>query len=364
METISFLRKYRQNIDLLTGVVLLIMGIIFSLTRFIPPDILFYFQLIVPVILIVYLSAIFILLFTLIFKLRLSSIVVILYLLYNVGDFYRTVGISIGHTSESIDNLSVMSYNVSFFKSTQFNPYHKVDSTETAQSLAIQQTIIDHEADIICLQEYYQDDNVSVYQLNNRLPEYQHFFLTRPSYEKGRSGGISIFSKYPIIDQGVVLVDSTNRYNGVAFVDVLFGSDTLRVVNAHLHSMQIRPDRIFSLNSFFSILRTYKRGSIIRQNQVSKVVEFIQASPYEIILTGDLNELSKSYNYTQIAKLLDDTFVAVGKGLGYTLNKSRWALFRIDYQFFSAGLEPVSFQVLRENTISEHFPTLATYQVR
>lgn len=353
-------------IDIILGSIFLVVALIFSLPGFVSPYDFFLLQLVVPFVFPAYCFAIIIL--PILFRVRyvFSLLILVLYLIFNVGDLRRNLGINLTGTIKGNEALTVLSYNVSFFKSRQFNPYHQVDSADIARSTSIQSTIIEQSPDIICLQEYYEDENIDAYQLNQRLDSsYNYFFMTRPSYEKGRSGGLAIFSRYPILDKGVVLIDSTNSYNGVAYADILYDQDTVRIINVHLHSMQIRLDRLLKPGGIMNILRSYKRGSIIRQKQVEEIVEFIVDSPNRsIVLTGDMNELSKSYNYSRISRILNDAFVKRGVGLGYTLNKTKWALFRIDYQFYSDQVRPVKFDVLRKNRISEHFPVLVSYEVR
>tara|TARA_Y100001980_G_C14556780_1_gene350261 strand:+ start:29175 stop:30203 length:1029 start_codon:yes stop_codon:yes gene_type:complete len=340
-------------------------GVLFSITPYISPESAYIFQLLTPFGIPFYLLFILLLVIVLWLRMWKTVIVVSLYLLINIVDTFTFLPIDRSNETDDLPGLSVLSYNVSFFKSTQFNPLHKVNSIEKSKSHAIQQTILDLNADVICLQEYYQDDNVNIYQLDKKLgSSYDHYFLTRPSYEKGRSGGISIFSRYPIIEQGIVLVDSTNRFNGVAFVDIRFNNDTIRIINAHLHSMQIRTDKVFSVPGLVRTFQSLKRGSIFRHKQIEVLTEFIRNSPHKVILAGDLNELSNSYNYHQIARLLNDAFMEAGNGLGYTLNKTRWSLYRIDYQFYSDGLVSERFEIPRDNRISDHFPTYAVYRVK
>lgn len=112
-------------------------------------------------------------------------------------------------------------------------------------------------------------------------------YVVFPDPEERHGGliffGLIIFSKYPIVNQGVAIQDS-NR-NIAIFADVNIGSDTLRVVNAQLTSNQ------FFIHEFMRWhFRRYFQRAIERAVQADSLACFLARSPYPTILCSDLNE--------------------------------------------------------------------------
>lgn len=264
---------------------------------------------------------------------------------------------SIGSDQETIgDTLSVMSYNVQLFET--FAPLKKNQTVEL---------IVNANPDIICIQEYGYSNNKEHLTKENlkkafgRYP-YSYFKTNKLSWAQV---GVCILSKYPIINQEVINIDS--EINGVIYADILFKGDTIRVFNCHLESNRITEEEKETLQKIKKVSKedanhvvnsvsnklsvSYKK----RAAQADMVHEVIQKTHYPIILCGDFNDVPVSYAYHTIrGNNLADAFEECAKGYGYTYNKKLFH-FRIDQIMHSKEGKAVQFEV-GDKDYSDHYP--------
>lgn len=73
-----------------------------------------------------------------------------------------------------------------------------------------------------------------------------------------------------------------------------------------------------------------KHAFLMRSKQVDAIKEFIDKSPYKVIVCGDFNDSPTSYAYRTISGNLKDAFMEAGSGLGRTYVGPMPSL-RIDY---------------------------------
>jgi endonuclease/exonuclease/phosphatase family metal-dependent hydrolase len=264
-----------------------------------------------------------------------------------------------------ISDLSVLSYNVASFN---VNRFQKIDSTNIASEQI--QWINKQTADIICFQEFYNDDNKEDEQTYLQLNNYYSY--TNPTFLEKHTGffGVAIFSRYPFIGYGNIALDTTQMtLNKAVYVDVIVKNDTLRIMNMHLESMSIRFTPLINSQSWEEVLQQtediflkLKVGFEKRKQQIDVVMNFIEKSPHKIILCGDFNDVPHSYTYRKMKEKLNNSFEKAGFGFGFTCNRRPYFI-RIDHQFCSKGIKPISTSVLRENTYSDHFPILSHYSL-
>jgi endonuclease/exonuclease/phosphatase family metal-dependent hydrolase len=151
---------------------------------------------------------------------------------------------------------------------------------------------------------------------------------------------------------------------------VVYGNDTVRIVNTHLWSMGVRVNKVFDAfkqgeirKFFFEVADTIKRqknGFNARDEQVSEVESYVAGSKYPVIICGDFNEIPFSYTYGKLSLNFENAFEEVGQGLGFTLNRHPYCV-RIDQQFFSADWQVQSCKIIATITFSDHFPLMAQY---
>ena len=96
----------------------------------------------------------------------------------------------------------------------------------------------------------------------------------------------------------------------------------------------------------------------------NKVENWIDESPYPVILAGDLNELPYGYAYGRLRAKLKNSFEEKGFGFGFTYHKIL-SFLRIDNQFFDdRKIEILNFRTLSNVPFSDHYPVKAWYIIK
>ncbi|WP_205501527.1 endonuclease/exonuclease/phosphatase family protein [Rufibacter psychrotolerans] len=261
--------------------------------------------------------------------------------------------------------IRVLSYNVRVF-----NVYKHLHADDPNLPEAEMQWVAEHPADILCLQEFYNEKGDKTWDSRQRVGKEQkrQIYVGKALTNSiGAEFGLAIFSRFPIVHKGRVAFDSPTK-NQVIFVDVKLPSkDTLRVYNMHLESMAIeQKDMEEAVQSEAglktkgrTIARRLKGGFIARSHQVKRLLAHIRESAYPVLLCGDLNDLPSSYTYQQLRGELLNAFEEGGRGFGVTYNGK--LPIRIDNQFYSERLQLLRFDVLPQIQFTDHFPLEATY---
>lgn len=257
-----------------------------------------------------------------------------------------------GNTIENGD-IKVLSYNVQHF-------YGDENQTQKETADEIKEFLKKQRPDIICLQEVRIRKN-SIFNLAETVNEFD--FINHYQYARSSStyGSVTL-TRYPVINMGEIRFE--NSRNISIYTDVIIGSDTVRIFNIHLQSYQIDPRNYPFIESGvdnerdFDDLRDmgshFKRGFQQRAKQVRTIREYIDNSPYHVLLCGDFNDTPASYSYQQIRKGLKDAFIRSGSGVGRTY-VGKLPSFRIDYIFHSSGFESYNFKTYDYQN-SDHLP--------
>jgi endonuclease/exonuclease/phosphatase family metal-dependent hydrolase len=281
------------------------------------------------------------------------------------GHLRSTISFHAQHSPiENDNNFSVLSYNVRVF-----NTYDHLANENYASSKEMVQWIIDKNADVICLQEFYNDSHSKVFNTLNKISKSTHkqyFFSSSFTNRYGGDFGMTIFSKFPIIDKGVVAQDKISN-NQMIYVDVKIGKEIVRVYNIHLQSMSIKEEDVVNAGvderskvKLLSVAKNLKRGFIGRSKQLKLLIDHIELSPYKVLLCGDLNDLPYGNTYMRLSKLLVNAFEMKGRGFGFTYN-GKIPFLRIDNQFVDKSIAVNQFAVFRNVKYSDHFPIWANY---
>lgn len=255
--------------------------------------------------------------------------------------------------------LSVMSYNVHLFS------YSRDGKAENSQN--IMQWLKENDSDIKCFQEFYQDPTTPSKNAIKHLGTekgYSHSYQIIQGNPKKATYGMAIFSRYPIVNDGVVLDSRTT--NGIIFADVKVNKDTIRVYNVHLESMNIPSaelDNIEGIKEHYrKTLGKLKRGQVSRASQLKTLFEHMENSPYRNILVGDFNDVPYSYTYMSLRSIMDNAFEIAGRGFGFTYNKVLFFL-RIDNIFHDKSLKIKHFETHSEVDYSDHYPISAVFEL-
>lgn len=269
-------------------------------------------------------------------------------------------------------DFSVLSYNVECFD--VYNKSSKYPQCSTAEEAIF--FVLKDKSPIKCFQEFYNQDSIgrrqadTLFRVTSKLNNlgYEDFVHTTVSNRINSQFGLAIFSQYPIINKGVIdLPHLGHGSNAAIYADVLYGTDTLRVVNAHLLSLHIwkdLPDRwqLTQNERYKYIFNIHLDKQQKRAEQADVLRNFIETSPYRTVLCMDMNDIAYSYTYQQMRLCLRNAFEDKGYGLGATLNKEELELIRIDNQFYSKGIEVVDFETRDDSPYSDHYPIKGYYQ--
>jgi endonuclease/exonuclease/phosphatase family metal-dependent hydrolase len=274
-----------------------------------------------------------------------------------MGYKFFAISFQLNDKNENTLGLKVLSYNTHGFF------YRKEESEDL--DLNVFTWLAEHPADIKVFQEFYQDYTSSsrnAIKIFSNSGEYEHAYHVLDGNEKKRFMGMAIFSKFPIVNNGVVF--DNQKSNGAMFADVRVGKDTIRIYNVHLESMAIQAEALETYGQAKEVYRQtlgkLHRGSLKRNQQLTLLYEHLSNSPYPVILMGDLNEIPYSYAYFKLSQKLKNAFEIAGRGFGFTYNRVLFFL-RIDHIFASDGLDPVYFNTHREVDYSDHYPVSATF---
>lgn len=266
------------------------------------------------------------------------------------------------------NSFTFLSYNVRLF-----NLYNWIDDPSVKSN--IYDFLVNEDPDILCIQEYFYnvDDPFNNTRNFRRLHERSKHIEYSSSNNKNFNFGIATFSRYPIINKG--RIDFPNSSNISIYTDIVINTDTIRIFNNHLQSVQFTQDDI----SFFDNLGRHNRernitgikdivsklrsAYVMRSDQVEIIVDYIRESPYPVIITGDFNDTPVSYTYRKLRDQgLEDAFVSSGRGIGNTY-VAKVPLFRIDYILYSRELKSFYFNSPGIE-LSDHYPLKCEFSFR
>ena len=178
---------------------------------------------------------------------------------------------------------------------------------------------------------------------------------------------ISFFSKYQIVEQDTIpLIDKGKS----VYADVIIKGNRIRFVNVYLepfqlHKSMVKPTDDLEENGTKakSLVRRFMPVFKKHEEQVQSLKNFIEKSPYPVILAGDFNSVPNSYEYYTISGVLKDCFLESGKGFGTSFHDYKIPI-RIDYVFSSENLKSTYYQVDRSQKLSDHYPVLVKFSLK
>jgi len=282
--------------------------------------------------------------------------------------------------SQHAGSLRLLSANVRIF-----NVYAQFRDPDYASSKAFIKWLATSPADVLCLQEFYNEPRRSketggVFQSEQQLGvgSGRHAFVsTSLTNSVGAEFGMAIFSRFPIVRRGTIAFGHLSQ-NHAMWADLARPAaatgrgrpDTIRVFNMHLQSMSMADADLAAATGSRAglrakapnLLRRFRYGAESRGNQVDTVVARVAHSPYPVLLAGDTNDLPYSYTYDQLADHLQNAWATAGLGIGATYN-GRLPFMRIDQQFASAQWQVLGCRVHKEIKWSDHFPLEGLYQL-
>ena len=278
-------------------------------------------------------------------RMILSGLVLLMGITF-INKFYK---FSAKDYPEEEKDFTVMSYNVRLFN--VFKWFERDDVPENIRGF-----INDKNPDILCIQEYSNSGDIDL-----KVYPHRYIFMDGKQIKTAQA----IFSKFPIIDQGIIFFPNSN--NIVVFADIKKGKDIIRIYNMHLQSIKISPD-VNEINENIDVLNQggksqklfyrISKAFMQQQQQAEIFKEHKNQSPYPIIICGDMNNSAFSYVYRNIKGKLKDSFEEAGIGFGATY-KFRYYPARIDYIFADENMTVKKFESFPEFENSDHYPIMA-----
>ncbi len=275
------------------------------------------------------------------------------------------------------EDLRIMSWNVAQFDIMKFK-----ERPGTYKEMI--SVVNEFKPDIACFQEMVSGDTLadlntpyyrkysfySVFEFISKLnlPNYFYSYNYKENFLSQQHFGIIIFSKYPMINKQTVS-NFPHNYNSIfQYVDIVAGTDTIRVFNCHLQSLKFTPTNLSyiknpsmktdtDIEESKNLITKFKAAFLRRRIQADSIRAEINRSPYPVIVCGDFNDVPNSYPYEVIGRGLQDAFVEKGTGIGRTFSGISPTL-RIDNIFVDKRYTVNQFTRMQKK-LSDHFPIIA-----
>jgi endonuclease/exonuclease/phosphatase family metal-dependent hydrolase len=267
------------------------------------------------------------------------------------------------------DHLRIVSWNVARFIELKRN-----NNKGSQTRLKMIDLIKAQNADVICLQEFYHSTDSTYYNNIDTIKSlgYPYYYYSWDGDGGKQWFGQAIFSRYPIVDSGIIHYPRPGLPESLINADILYNKDTFRIYTTHLQSVQFKREDYQSLDeiknredSLFqnskNIFTKLKRGFIYRARQANIVKEVLANSPHPYIMTGDFNDVPNTYTYFTIRGKLQDAFLKSGFGIGRTYSGIAPTL-RIDYILATKEFSVQQFNRVVKN-YSDHYMLVADFKL-
>lgn len=268
--------------------------------------------------------------------------------------------------------LRVVHWNVA-----RFVEWKRNNNKGSQTRLKMMDLIKEQNADVLCLQEFFQSkDSIYYDNLSYVMKElgYPHYYYSRDDDGYLQWNGQIIFSRFPIIDSGIIRYPRPSMPEALIYADILMNKDTIRLYTTHLQSVQFKKKDYESIEEIKNtdekivensknIFSKLKRGVILRSKQATIVKDITSVSPHPYILTGDFNDVPNSFTYFTIkGNNLQDAFLKTGFGVGRTFSYIAPTL-RIDYILATKNFTINQFNRVAK-TYSDHYMLVADVQLK
>ncbi len=269
-----------------------------------------------------------------VFKLKFLYSLVVLLMGYSFIPSY--LQISAKKSTEKENMLTIVDFNMKYFGA--------FEGTKLSEPDKFFDVLDRVNPNLLCFQEFKDlgtpADKPMYKRLFKRLKNYYTCGILYDQNGKPNGHHLAMFSKFPFIDSGLV-EHNIQSDNFTVYADIVAYGDTIRIINTHLQSIKldtkdytavtnIKMVDDSAVNSLTRISRKLKVAFEMRAKQSELVREFIDQSPYKVIVLGDFNDSPSSYAYRTMKGKLNDSFIESGSGIGRTY-VGAMPSFRIDY---------------------------------
>jgi endonuclease/exonuclease/phosphatase family metal-dependent hydrolase len=275
------------------------------------------------------------------------------------------------HYKKESGTLRVATWNVARFIEMKRN-----NNKGSQTRLRMMELIKQQDADVICMQEFFHSLDSAWYQNINYIRDnlhYPYWYYSHDIDGDVHYTGSIIFSRYPIIDSGMIRYPRPTLPEALMHADLKVNNDTIRIYTTHLQSLQFGKkdyERISEIeriqDSLISNSRTIfsklKKGNSYRSIQADVIHQVLGDSPYPLLVCGDLNDVPNSYTYFTVRDDLQDAFLKKGFGIGRTFASLSPTL-RIDYIFADNNFRIQQFNRIVKN-YSDHYMLVADIELK
>jgi endonuclease/exonuclease/phosphatase (EEP) superfamily protein YafD len=262
--------------------------------------------------------------------------------------------------------LKVMTYNVLSFNYNEPNL--------SAEPSATMRLILDANPDVVLLQEG-TPGGVEFEGITSIVPYLGEIKKKYPYCYYGNEG-LNLMSKYPFTTQLLGMPQHErsplgyNR-NGLSYLARAFdlqlpSGKQIRLVDFRLQSYHLS----FGKNQVVRVspdvkpsrLERMRRSFALRDENATALRKVIDDSPANLIVCGDMNDITASHVYRVICgNDLKDAWAEAGNGYAYTYN--RFGLcYRIDHILYRGAIRAIDAERLKGGS-SDHYPMMVTFDM-
>ena len=363
----SRLRAFTKKTLIVINIITAIFFLLSCLAPFVKPDDSWFISFLglgFPILLVMLIGFVFL---WLIFKLKMVwlSLIVLLLGYKSIRVFWAFNTPSSFKYEKVPASIRIASWNVA-----RFWEWKKNDSEKSKIRLKMLELIKKQNPDILCLQEFFYSPAPQFYNNVNEIKEmgYPYYYFSKDPDGDQQFIGCVIFSKYPMIDTGLVRYFRPAMPEALLHADIKVNNDTIRVFTTHLQSVQFRKrdydaieeiknveDSVYDNSK--TVLTKLGKAMIYRSSQAEVVRQIMDDSPYPTLFCGDLNDIPNSRTYFTIRGNMKDAFLEKGFGIGRTYSSLSPTL-RIDYVFTDDHFKINQFTRIVKY-LSDHFMLMA-----
>lgn len=303
-------------------------------------------------------------------KLALISAIPLLISFKSIGVFFAFHRPGVFEHKKESNSIRIATWNVARFIELKRN-----NNSGSQVRLKMLDQIKNQDADILCLQEFHTSVDTSYYNNIKAVKKlgYPYFYFSFDEDGDKHYYSSIIFSRFPIIDSGLVRYPRPTLPDALIHADILVNKDTIRVYTTHLQSLQFKKEDYKALHeikkiedSLFSNSRTIfsklKRGVSYRSIQAEIIKDVLANSPHPVIFCADLNDVPNSYAYFTVRNGMQDAFLKRSFGIGRTFSGISPTL-RIDYIFADDQFRIKQFGRIVKK-LSDHYMLLADVELK
>lgn len=259
--------------------------------------------------------------------------------------------------------LRLMTYNAHDFKRYGSN-------NDISTKHEILELIAQTDPDIIGIQEFFTRKRGQYDMIDSikKIMRSEHYYFEPFDVNYDQASGMAIFSRYPILDYGLVPLSGKLTGNQCLFVDIEKNKSKIRLYSMHLQSIKFEPEDYKYLGDLSkkgktNMTATRRLGSKLkiaflkRAEQVFTIKEHAKKCPYPYIFSGDFNDTPASFAMNEMAKGMKNAFREKGSGMGRTYNGD-FPNYQIDYIMASPQFDVRNYQIVQKK-LSDHYPVWA-----